>query len=76
MGNEENVCINPSSLEMNYDPNSRELHLKHVEPVSGRLFCIQFDAQATRAIYDCLLEVAKLTGEPLGAKEIIPKSKH
>lgn len=76
MEKSENFRIHPDSLEMNYDPKSKELHLKYVEPVSGRLLVVQFDDQATRAIYDCLLVVADVTGGPLGAETISPASRH
>ncbi len=76
MEEDENFRIKPGSLEMNYDPKSKELHLKYVEPVSGRLLVVQFDDQATRAIYDCLLVAAEVTGGPLGAEIIAPASRH
>lgn len=61
-------------FEMGYDPESKSLSLTHVESPSGRQVSLQFDAQATRALFDCLVAVAQHTSGPLGA-EVIEKKK-
>lgn len=61
-------------FELNYDPLSRELSLTHVESPSGRQIFVQFDSQATKALFDCLVAVALQVGGSIGAETIEKKS--
>jgi hypothetical protein len=61
-------------FEMHYNPITKELFLSHVESPSGHRASIQFDSQATRALWDCLALAAQIQGGILGADVIeIPK---
>ena len=60
-------------MELSYDPESKSLILIYDDTSVGhQRHELRFDPQATRALFDVLIEAAVRTGGPLGA-EVIDK---
>jgi hypothetical protein len=58
-------------MELSYDPKSKSLSLIYDETSVGhQRHELRFDPQATRALFDVLIEAAKHLGGPIGAEVI------
>jgi len=67
------IVSNP--IELLYDQKSRSLTLIYdATSVGHQRHELRFDPQATRALFDVLIEAATILGEPIGAEVIEKKN--